>query len=293
MIAPGYWIDPHSGNNYFLTVQYTPKQIGTMTLEDFKQIPLKAKTNAEPTMLENVADVRMINTPTEVDHSQLFRVIDLYVAPRGEDLGALSKQVEKIIGQTELPPNVRVQLSGAVVVMRQSFKSFAIGLSLSVVLVYLILMAQFASFSDPFIILLAVPPGFTGVILFLLMTHTSINIMSLMGIMMMVGIVVSDSILIVEFTRELRRRGEGLREAIKNACHVRLRPIMMTTFATFLGLIPLALALEAGSEQYAPLARSIIGGLMFSFVVTLFLVPTAYYLIHRKEEQQPSEGVQA
>ena len=132
--------------------------------------------------------------------------------------------------------------------MRQSFKSFAIGLSLSIVLVYLILMAQFASFSDPFIILLAVPPGFTGVILFLLMTHTTINIMSLMGVMMMIGIVVSDSILIVEFTRELRRRGQSLQEAIKNACHVRLRPIMMTTFATFLGLIPLALALEAGQR---------------------------------------------
>lgn len=293
MIAPGYWIDPRSGNNYFLTVQYTPKQIGMMTLEDFKQIPLKAKNNAEPTMLENVADVRMINTPTEVDHSQLFRVIDLYVAPKGEDLGIISKQVQKVIEQTELPPNVRVHLAGAVVSMRQSFRSFAIGLSLSIVLVYLILMAQFASFSDPFIILLAVPPGFTGVILFLLITRTSVNIMSLMGIMMMIGIVVSDSILIVEFTRELRRRGEGVREAIKNACHIRLRPIMMTTFATFLGLIPLALALEAGSEQYAPLSRAIIGGLMFSFVVTLFLVPAAYYLMHRKEELPPLEEVQA
>ncbi len=293
MIAPGYWIDPHSGNNYFLTVQYTPQQIGKMTLEDFKQIPLKAKTNAEPTMLENVADVRMINTPTEVDHTQLFRVIDLYVAPRGEDLGPISRQVQKIIDQTQLPPNTRVKVAGSVVSMRDSFRSFAIGLSLSIVLVYLILMAQFASFSDPFIILLAVPPGFTGVILFLLLTGTSINIMSLMGIMMMIGIVVSDSILIVEFTRELRRRGEGVREAIRNACHIRLRPIMMTTLATFLGLIPLSLALEAGSEQYAPLARAIIGGLMFSFVVTLFLVPSAYYLMHRKEEQQSIEEVQA
>ena len=293
MIAPGYWIDPRSGNNYFLTVQYSPQQIGTMTLEDLKQLPLKAKTNADPTMLENVADVRMINTPTEVDHSQLFRVIDLYVAPTSEDLGPISKQVQKVIDQTLLPPNVRVRMTGSVISMRQSFRSFAIGLSLSIVLVYLILMAQFASFSDPFIILLAVPPGFTGVILFLLLTGTSINIMSLMGIMMMIGIVVSDSILIVEFTRELRRRGEGLREAIKNACHIRLRPIMMTTFATFLGLIPLSLALEAGSEQYAPLARAIIGGLMFSFVVTLFLVPSAYYLMHRKEEEQPVEEVQA
>jgi multidrug efflux pump subunit AcrB len=177
--------------------------------------------------------------------------------------------------------------------MRSSFMSFAIGLLLSIVLVYLILMAQFASFSDPFIILLAVPPGFTGVILFLLITNTTINIMSLMGVMMMIGIVVSDSILIVEFTRELRRRGEPLREAIRNACHVRLRPIMMTTFATFLGLIPMALALEAGGEQYAPLARAIIGGLMFSFVVTLFLVPSAYYLMHRRHEEEAQQEVQA
>ncbi len=294
MIAPGYWIDPKTGNNYFLTVQYTPTQIGKMTMEDFKQIPLHAKKNAETTMLENVADIKMINTPTEVDHYQLLRVIDLYVSPKGEDLGALSKQVQKLIDQTKLPPNTRVQLHGSVIAMHDSFKSFAIGLLLSIVLVYLILMAQFASFSDPFVILLAVPPGFTGVILFLLMTGTTVNIMSLMGVMMMIGIVVSDSILIVEFTRELRRRGDPLRTAIKNACHVRLRPIMMTTFATFLGLIPLALALEAGSEQYAPLARAIIGGLMFSFIVTLFLVPAAYYLMHReKEEQQPGQEVQA
>ena len=168
MIAPGYWIDPKSGNNYFLTVQYTPTQIGKMTMEDFKQIPLHAKNNAEPTMLENVADIKMINTPTEVDHHQLFRVIDLYVAPKGEDLGALAKKVQQVIDHTQLPPNMRVQLRGSVVAMRDSFKSFAIGLALSIVLVYLILMAQFASFSDPFVILLAVPPGFTGVILFLL-----------------------------------------------------------------------------------------------------------------------------
>ncbi len=294
MIAPSYWIDPRTGNNYFLTVQYTPMQIGMMTMEDFKQIPLHARNNAAPTMLENLADIEVINTPTEVDHHQLFRVIDLYVSPKGEALGRVADQVQRVIDQTKMPPNTRVQLLGSVVAMRQSFKSFALGLSLSIVLVYLILMAQFASFSDPFIILLAVPPGFTGVILFLLMTHTTINIMSLMGVMMMIGIVVSDSILIVEFTRELRRRGQSLQDAIKNACHVRLRPIMMTTFATFLGLIPLALALEAGSEQYAPLARSIIGGLMLSFVVTLFLVPAAYYLMHRKDEElERREEVQA
>jgi multidrug efflux pump subunit AcrB len=236
-------------------------------------------------MLENVADIKMINTPTEVDHYQLFRVIDVYVAPKSEDLGGVAKEVETIIKDTKLPPNVRTEVRGSLRAMQQSFKSFGIGLLLAVVLVYLILMAQFASFIDPFIILLAIPPGITGVLLFLLLTGTTLNIMSLMGIIMMTGIVVSNSILIVDVTRIHRRQGMPIAEAVALACRVRLRPILMTSLATILGLVPMALALEAGSEQYAPLARAIIGGLTVSVVVTVFLVPAAYLLIHRKEEQ--------
>jgi hydrophobic/amphiphilic exporter-1 (mainly G- bacteria), HAE1 family len=283
MIAPSYWVDPHNGNNYMLTVQYRETQVKSFT--DLKQVPLHARGNKNATNLESVSDLTMINTPTEVDHYQLRRVIDVYVSPASEDLGGLAAKVDSVITQTKLPENVAVAMRGSVNGMRQSFRSFAIGLGLSIVLVYLILMAQFASVKDPFLILLAVPPGFTGVILLLLMTHTTVNIMSLMGVMMMVGIVVSDSILIVEFARELRRQGLPLLEALKSACHVRLRPIMMTTFATLLGLMPLALALESGSEQYAPLARAIIGGLSLSFLVTLFLVPAAYLLMHRGEER--------
>ncbi len=293
MIAPSYWVDPHNGNNYFLTVQYTNQQIGSMTMEDFKQIPLHAPDNANPTMLENVADIKMINTPTEVDHYQLFRVIDVYVSPRGEDLGGLSSEVDKIIKDTKLPANIRIAVRGSVVSMHQSFLSFGVGLLLAIVLVYLVLMAQFASFIDPFIILLAIPSGITGVILFLLITHTTLNVMSLMGLIMMTGIVVSNSILIVDVTRNYRREGMPIREAVALACRVRLRPILMTSLATILGLIPMALALEAGSEQYAPLARAIIGGLTVSVVVTVFLVPAAYLVIHRKEEQQPRQEVQA
>jgi multidrug efflux pump subunit AcrB len=154
-------------------------------------------------------------------------------------------------------------------------------------------MAQFASFIDPFIILLAIPSGVTGVIVFLLITHTTLNVMSLMGLIMMTGIVVSNSILIVDVTRSYRRGGMPIRDAVALACRVRLRPILMTSLATILGLIPMALALEAGSEQYAPLARAIIGGLTVSVVVTVFLVPAAYLVIHRKEEQQPRQEVQA
>jgi len=290
MIAPSYWVDPSNGNNYMLTVQYPETQVHSLT--DLEQLPLHAAGNLNTTDLEAVSNIKMINTPTEVDHYQLRRVIDVYISPSSEDLGKLANQVDKIIANTQLPDNVRVAMHGSVEGMRQSFKSFGLGLLLSIVLVYLILMAQFASVKDPFLILLAIPPGFTGVILFLLITRTTVNVMSLMGVMMMVGIVVSDSILIVEFARELRRQGLPLMEALKQACHVRLRPIMMTTFATLLGLVPLALALEAGSEQYAPLARAIIGGLSLSFLVTLFLVPAAYLLMHRREDLDSTEKPQ-
>jgi multidrug efflux pump subunit AcrB len=292
MIAPSYWVDPRSGNNYFLTVQYSNQKIGSMTMEDFKQIPLHAPHNDNSTVLENVAQMKVINTPTEVDHYQLFRVIDVYVSPKGEDLGALSSEVGKIIKDTKLPPNIRIEVRGSVLAMQQSFKSFGIGLLLAIVLVYLILMAQFASFIDPFIILLAIPSGVTGVILFLLITGTTLNVMSLMGLIMMTGIVVSNSILIVDVTRNYRRGGMAIRDAVALACRVRLRPILMTSLATILGLIPMALALEAGSEQYAPLARAIIGGLTVSVVVTVFLVPAAYLVIHRREER-PRREVQA
>jgi multidrug efflux pump subunit AcrB len=288
MIAPSYWVDPSNGNNYMLTVQYQESQVKSML--DLQNIPLRSQGGKNVTNLEAVSDMQTINTPTEVDHYQLRRVFDVYVSPSGTNLGGLAKQVQRIIDETKLPSNIRVTMRGSVEGMRQSFKSFSIGLGLSIILVYLILMAQFASVKDPFLILLAVPPGFTGVILFLLITHTTVNVMSLMGVMMMIGIVVSDSILIVEFARELRRQGLPLLEALKQACHVRLRPIMMTTFATLLGLIPMALALETGSEQYAPLARAIIGGLSLSFLVTLFLVPAAYLLMHRNEEPKSSES---
>ena len=282
MIAPSYWVDPKSGNNYLLTVQYPDTQVRSMT--DFQQIPLRSKDGTSVTTLGVVADVKSIDTPTEVDHYQIRRVIDVYVSPSGEDLGGLASRVDKIIAQEHIPDTVRVTLRGSVEGMRQSFKSFGIGLILSIVLVYLILMAQFASFVDPLIILLAIPPGITGVILILLLTHTTLNVMSLMGVIMMTGIVVSNSILIVEFTRTLRRMGMPIEEAVAEACRVRLRPVLMTSLATILGMIPMALALEAGSEQYAPLARAIIGGLTVSVIVTVFVVPAAYLLVHRKKE---------
>ncbi|HVO57918.1 MAG TPA: efflux RND transporter permease subunit [Dongiaceae bacterium] len=280
MIAPNYWIDPKSGIPYLLTVQYPENTVATLT--DLKQIPLRGAKSAQPTFLDSVVSVKPIASPTEVDHYQLFRVMDIYVAPKQEDLGTVTAQIEAILKDAKLPEGARVTLRGSVQGMRASFKSFGIGLILSVVLVYLVLVAQFASWTDPLIILLAVPPGLAGVLLFLLATHTTLNVMSLMGVVMMVGIVVSNSILIVEFARHLHHEGRPLKEAVSVASRLRLRPVLMTSLATLLGLIPMALGIEAGSEQYAPLARAIIGGLLVSVVVTVYLVPAAYLIVHRK-----------
>jgi len=294
MIAPSYYVDPKNGNNYLLTVQFPMTDIKSLT--DFEQIPIRARDGKIATNLGAVTSIRSIRTPTEVDHYQIERVIDVYVSQSGEDLGGLARRVDGVIAGTTIPGDLRVTLRGSVEGMRRSFSSFGIGLILSVILVYLILMAQFASFKDPFIILLAIPPGIMGVILFLLVTRITLNVMSLMGVVMMTGIVVSNSILIVEFTRSLRKQGMPVDEAVGMACRVRLRPVLMTSLATILGMIPMALALEEGSELYAPLARAVIGGLSVSVVLTVFVVPAAYLIVHRSRDTNQAsqiEGEQA
>jgi multidrug efflux pump subunit AcrB len=283
MIAPSYWVDPKNGNNYFVTVQYPENEV--KSLEDLKAMPLHAPDRTAPTYLNQVANVTPILTPTEVDHYQLQRTIDIYVAPKGEDIGGPAKQISRIISETKLPPNIRVDVRGLVVTMRSSFKSFGLGLLLAVLLVYLILVAQFASFTDPFLIVLAVPTGLIGVLLTLVFTGTTLNIQSLMGVVMLQGMVVSNSILIVDFANVLRGEGRSLRDAVVQACRIRLRPILMTSLATVVGLLPMAFKIETGSEAYAPLARAIIGGLLSSIVLTIFVVPAAYLLMYQHRSQ--------
>jgi multidrug efflux pump subunit AcrB len=298
VIAPSYWIDPKTGNNYMLTVQYSNPQIGHMNMEELGNIPLRGKNSQSDTPLSSVVFTKQINTPTEVDHYQLRRVIDIYVLPKTEALNTVNDQVNRVIKTVSTASGLRVLEHGAVQSMNASFLRFGLGLVLAVVLVYLLLMAQFTSFIEPFIILMAVPPGLAGVIVILVITGSTLNVMSLMGVIMMVGIVVSNSILIVEFAGILHERGTSYREAVVQSCKVRLRPILMTSLATLLGMIPMALGLEAGSEQYAPLARAIIGGLSASVVVTVFLVPAVYMLVYgrkdnpsgQKSEQHLSPG---
>jgi multidrug efflux pump subunit AcrB len=281
MIAPSFWIDPKTGNDYMLTAQYPENQVKTVA--DLRAIPLRAASQSASTRLDMVSNIRRIKSPTEVDHYELRRTMDVYVRPRGEDLGRIATAIDRIVANTKTPEGINVTLRGMVQGMRNSFTSFGLGLLLAVALLYLILVAQFRSFLDPFIILLAVPPGIAGVVVTLSLTGTTLNVMSLMGVVMLVGIAVSNSILIVEFTRHLREEGMAVKEAVALACRVRLRPVLMTSLATIIGLLPMALKLGAGSEAYAPLARAILGGLSVSVALTVFLVPAAYLLAYGRK----------
>jgi len=281
MIAPSYWVDPKSGQDYMLTVQYGEGQV--KSLADLRAISLRASGSLLPTRLDTISSVKRVEAPTEVDHYAIRRVTDIYVRPLGEELGDIADRIDQIIAQTKIPEGLNVTLRGMVQGMRASFRSFAIGLTLSVVLLYLILVAQFKSFVDPLLILLAVPPGLTGVLLTLYLTGTTLNVMSLMGVVMLTGIAVSNSILIVEFTRQLREEGKSVRDAVAMACRVRLRPVLMTSLATIIGLLPMALKLGEGSESYAPLARALLGGLTVSVLVTVFLVPAGYLLVYGRK----------
>jgi multidrug efflux pump subunit AcrB len=282
MIAPSFWIDPKNGNDYMLTVQYPENRINNLL--DLRSIPLHAERAKDPTLLDAVTSVTPTYSPTEIDHYQIRRVIDIYVNPAGEDLGGLASAIDGVVKRAQLPAGVKLDVRGMVDGMNASFRSFALGLILALVLLYLILVAQFRSFTDPVLILLAVPTGLTGVLVALYMTKTTLNVQSLMGVLMMVGMVVANSILIVEFTHRLEADGMTLLNAVVHSCRIRLRPILMTSLATIIGLLPMALKLGTGSEAYAPLARAIIGGLLVSVLLTVFVVPAAYLVTYRRRE---------
>jgi len=310
MIAPNYWVDRKSGNDYYLTVQFFEHGNGAIhNMLDLGQIPLREHGNGagmscgpsgspQPgtghsswaclgqgrptTVLKNVVNVKQILTPTEVDHYQIQRAVDIYVTPSAEDLGRVTSAVREILAKTNIPGNVRVNLRGMVQGMEASFKSFALGFLISFALLFLILTAQFKSFIDPFLIMLAIPMGFVGVLIILPLTHSTLNVMSLMGVLMLVGIADSNSILIVDFAHNLERQGLSPTDAVITACRVRLRPILMTSFATIIGMLPMAMKLGTGAEQYAPMARAIIGGLTSSVLLTIFIVPAAYLLVYGK-----------
>ncbi|HEY6298622.1 MAG TPA: efflux RND transporter permease subunit [Candidatus Binatus sp.] len=287
MIAPSIWIDPKTGNDYFLTAQYEEDKIDSV--DTLRDIPVRSSdgdhSRADALLLRNVATITREKHPAEADHYNIQRVVDVLVAPSTDDMGGTLTAVQKALSKLELPAGTEIAYRGSVESMRRSFSSFGYGLAMAVVLLYLVMVAQFRSFLDPFIIMFAVPMGLIGVVWTLFLTGTTLNIESFMGIIAMVGIVVSNAILLVDFANRRFRGGQELRQAIVESAKIRMRPILMTTLATVVGLMPMALKLGAGSEASAPLARAAAGGLAVSTVLTLFLVPALYEIFYSRHQQ--------
>ena len=316
MIAPNYWVDRKSGNDYYLTVQYFEKgQAAIHNMADLGQIPLRdpnasADMNCGPSghpALGKAQPSLVLRWRWPADHRSQQRgeretspdanrsrplsdsARDRYLCDSQGRRSASRDQRDSRHprkGQESIPDNVRVNLRGMVQGMEASFKSFAFGFLISFVLLFLILTAQFKSFIDPFLIMLAIPMGFVGVLIILPLTGSTLNVMSLMGVLMLVGIADSNSILIVDFAHNLEKQGLSPADAVITACRVRLRPILMTSLATIIGMIPMALKLGTGAEQYAPMAKAIIGGLTSSVVLTIFIVPAAYLLVYGKRGEK-------
>ena len=222
-----------------------------------------------------------------MDHYDLSRLINVLVTPVGNDLGHVAKDIEQVLAGIQLPKDVTVQLRGEVANMRGAIQNFALALPLAVVLIYLVMVALFRSFIDPLIILVAVPLGWIGTVLTLHLTNTSVNVESMIGTLMMMGIVVSNSILLVDFANRMVRNGSTAEHAVLEAGRRRIRPILMTALATILGLLPLALGFGEGNETMVPLARAVVGGLAVSTIMTLLVVPVMHSLVLIRRERAP------
>ncbi|MDB4733343.1 efflux RND transporter permease subunit [Planctomicrobium sp.] len=278
------WIDPKSGVDFFMGVQYESNEMDS--LDEIRNIPISLETPQGPMTipLSNIAKINRVNIPGEIAHYNISRVNDVHVNVEGRDIGSVARDVEAALAQIEFENGVAATLRGPVETMNSGMSMLGVGLAVASVLVYLVLVAQFRSFVDPLIIILAIPLGIGGVILGLFLTNTYVNIQSLMGTLMMIGVVVNNSILLVEFAN--RRRAEGLssRAAALSAAQIRLRPILMTSLTLVASMLPLSFQLAPGNEAMIPLARALLGGIIVSTVLTLILVPCVYSLIHRRSQ---------
>ena len=279
--SPTIWIDPATGIDFFMGVQYESNEL--QSLEDIHNIPLSLKTQDGPITipLSNIATVKRVTIPAEIAHYNIARVNDVYVNVSGRDVGSVATDVERALSQLPTELGVTLTVRGPVQTMRSGARMLGLGILVATVLVYLVMMAQFRSFVDPMIIMLAVPLGLSGVLAILFVTRTTINIQSLMGTLMMIGVVVNNSILLVEFANQLLERGYGTRAAVLEAAQVRLRPILMTAFVLIASMLPLSIKLAPGGEAMIPLARAVIGGMLVSTFLTLFLVPCVYAVVKK------------
>jgi multidrug efflux pump subunit AcrB len=277
--APIPFTDEKTGNEYFINVRLDDAY--RSNVDDMSDLFMRTPSGGM-VPLDTIARIERGSGPVTINRKYLQRIIDVTanVAP-GKDLGGASLAVQRVIDELPPPEGFTVRLGGQTEAQQKAFGDLTFAAVLAILLVYMVLASQFKSLIDPLVIMFSVPLGVTGVFLALWLTGTTLSVNSFMGIIMMVGIVVSNGVLLVDFANVLRSRGKPLIEATIDAGRTRLRPILMTTVATIVGLIPMALGIGEGSETNLPLARAVIGGLAVSTVFTLFLVPALYTALER------------
>jgi multidrug efflux pump subunit AcrB len=291
-LTRNFWIDPKSGNQYFIAVQYPDDP--SFRINDLKNMFATGTNQKTPVRLSSLVTVRESTQPVEFNHVGLKRIVDVLVNTENRDIGSVAADLEKNLAGIEVPKGMKIEMKGEYARMTESFESLGMGLALASVLVYLLMVPLMRSFVMPTIIMAAVPLGLIGVLTMLWATNTTLNVQSEMGVIFLVGIIVSQGVLLIDFANHLRKQGKSVHEAITEAASTRFRPILMTFLATFLDLLPMALGLGRGSEALTPLARAVVGGLVTSTALTLFVVPILFTLLirdkhhpHRHDENVP------
>jgi CzcA family heavy metal efflux pump len=285
--SPSFWVDPKSGTQYQIATQ-TP-QYKLESLNDLGNTPLSGGVGGSSQILSNLANIHRSAAPAVVSHYNATPAIDIYGSVDGTDLGYVSAQINKIIAEAkkDLPHGSNIVVRGQVQTMKASFNGLLIGLVGAIVLVYMLLVVNFQSLLDPFIIITALPAALAGIVWMLFLTHTTVSVPALTGAIMCMGVATANSVLVISFARERMDAGDTAMQAAMQAGFTRLRPVLMTAMAMIIGMIPMALGLGDGGEQNAPLGRAVIGGLIFATVATLFFVPTVFSIIHGRRSMHP------
>jgi multidrug efflux pump subunit AcrB len=289
--APAFWLDPKNGVSYNVAVQ-TP-QYRVDSWQALQNTPVNAGPGTTPQILGNLATTTTTARPAVVSHYNVQPMINVYATVNGRDLGGVSDDVAKLVHnvEPELPKGSHIVIRGQVQTMKSSFEGLGFGLVGAIVLVYMLIVVNFQSWLDPFIIITALPGALAGICWMLLMTRTTLSVPSLTGAIMCVGVATSNSILMVSFAREQLNEGKSARDAALEAGFVRMRPVIMTALAMIIGMVPMAIGLGEGGEQNAPLGRAVIGGLLFATFATLFFVPCVFSIIHgRRERKRASDN---
>jgi multidrug efflux pump subunit AcrB len=280
-INPSFWVNPANGIEYNVAVQVPQYKIDS--LQSIQNIPISSTTAPNPQVLSNLASLRVNVEPALISHYDAQSMINIYSSIEGRDLGGVDNDIQKVLAdfKDKLPRGTQIERRGQVATMDSSFAGLSAGVGFAIVLVYLLIVVNFQSWLDPFIIITALPGALAGILWMLLVTHTTLSVPSLTGTIMCMGVATANSILMVSFAREQMTEGLNSTQAALEAGYVRMRPVLMTALAMMIGMLPMSLGIGEGGEQNAPLGRAVIGGLLVATFATLFFVPCVFSLLHR------------